>query len=308
MKEIIEWLIGIEQSAGDLYREAAACFAKDRKLAEFLRELAEDEAWHFHVMGSAAEFLRGRSRPMPAQVTLDDESLKTIRALFQQNLEQLAAGQLEKETILSCVAATEFSEWNDLFLYVVNTLKEQRREFQYAAARMQGHLDQIVVFFEARPEGLALLEEIRNLPKLWRGRVLIVEDTEPLRVMLENVLSRQYDTETAENGRAGLEKIKENYFDVIVSDIDMPVMDGITLFQAAAADDPMIAHRFLVLSGYFSDQNRLFLETNHVPYLQKPVVLKDLQKRLVDIVAANRNYLGSIEESEYVQSDGQDDS
>lgn len=192
-----------------------------------------------------------------------------------------AAGELYRN-------AAEFSEWNDLFLYVVNTLKRESREFQYSAAKIQGHLDRIVAFQETRPEGLASLEKIRKIPHVWREKVLVVEDSEPLRTMLENVLSRQYHMDTAENGQKGLEKIKANYFDVILSDIDMPKLDGIAMFQKAVSYDLTIAHRFLFISGYFSDQNRLFLETNHKPFMQKPVILLEVRKKLAGIIAGNR--------------------
>jgi CheY-like chemotaxis protein len=288
MKEIIEWLIGIEQVAGNLYREAALLFAQDKGLSAFLRDLAEDEAWHFHVMGSAAEFLRAHPDMKSAQVALDDESRRKILAHFLENLQQLEAGLVKKEDILSCTVSTEFSEWNELFLYVVNTLKEESREFQYAAAKMQGHLDQVVVFLETRPEGPPLLERIRKLPHVWREKVLVVEDSEPLRTMLEHVLLRQYNVATAENGQKGLEKIKGNFFDVIISDIDMPIMDGITLFRKAVSYDPAIGRRFLIMSGFFSDKHRLFLETNHIPYMQKPIVLGEVKKRLADLVEKNR--------------------
>lgn len=297
MKEVIDWLIGIERMAGNLYSEAAVFFADDKGLADFLQVLAQDEAWHFHVMGSAAEFLRSRPYTKPAQVTLNDGYRERIEGLLLENLRQLAMGQLQKSTILSCVVTSEFSEWNDFFLYVVNTLKEENREFQYAAARMQGHLEQIINFLETRPESLAPLEKIRNLPQVWREKVLIVEDSEPLRLMLDNVLSRQFNTDTAGDGREGLEKIKESYFDVIISDIEMPIMDGLSLFRNATSYDRTISRRFLFVSGFFSEQNRVVLEMHQIPYMQKPVALMDVQKKLTDIMADNRRALGDANPS-----------
>lgn len=58
MKEIIKWLIGMEQMAGEFYRDASVLLKYDKELKRFLSHLTEDEAWHFHVMRSAAEFIK----------------------------------------------------------------------------------------------------------------------------------------------------------------------------------------------------------------------------------------------------------
>jgi len=287
MKEIIEWLIRVERMAGGLYRDAASFFKEDKELAAFLGELGEDEAWHFHIMGSASEFLRGHPEVMPAQIILDDAIRVRLESPFIENQEKLAAGQLTEESILSCITATEFSEWNDLFLYVVNSLKEESREFQYVAARIQGHLKHIMDFLATRPEGLPFLNQIRQLPKIWREKVLIVEDSPPLAQMLEKLFSRLYNTAVAENGSKGLEKIKGNYVDVIVSDIDMPEMDGITFFQEATRHDPDIGSRFLFFSGFIADEQKAFIDAHHVPYLLKPSNINDLQRQVAAILEKN---------------------
>lgn len=288
MKEIIEWLIRVEQMAGSLYRDAAFFFKDDKELAVFLGELGEDEAWHFHLMGSASEFLRGHPKTATAQIIPDEAIRSRIETPFIKSHEQLKAGQLTKESILSSIAATEFSEWNDLFLYVVNSLKEESREFQYVAAKMQGHLKHIMDFLGSRPEGLPFMNKIRQLPQVWREQVLIVEDSLPLAQMLETVFSRDYNTATAENGRKGLEKIKENYVDVILSDIDMPEMDGVALYQEATRHDPDIGRRFLFFSGFLSQESLAFIEAHHIPYLLKPSSVSDLRCKVAEILENDR--------------------
>jgi len=63
-------------------------------------------------------------------------------------------------------------------------------------------------------------------------RVLVVEDTPFFRQMVKSYLeSEGYEAETAENGQMGLEKLEKSRFDLIVSDIEMPVMDGWTFMR-----------------------------------------------------------------------------
>jgi CheY-like chemotaxis protein len=67
--------------------------------------------------------------------------------------------------------------------------------------------------------------------------VLIVDDHEPLRTVLSSVLERSgYHVELAENGATGLERVRRGSVDLIVLDIDMPVMNGKAFLAARAAD------------------------------------------------------------------------
>ncbi len=64
-------------------------------------------------------------------------------------------------------------------------------------------------------------------------RVLLVDDEEVVRKVLSALLgSHGYQVETAVNGKEALEKIAAGFFDHIITDLSMPVMDGLTLLQA----------------------------------------------------------------------------
>ena len=293
MKEIIEWLLGIERMAGDLYRDAAFFFKEDKALSDFLRELGEDEAWHFQIMGSAAAHLEAHPET-PAQIALDDATRRRTESPFEENRLQLATGNLTKESILSCIVATEFSEWNDLFLYVVTSFQEEDRSFQHVAARMQGHLKHIMDFLEKIPEGLPFLHKIKDIPPVWQEKILIVEDSEALRFMLERVFVRDYRIASAENGFQGLEKVKEGYVDVVVSDIEMPEMNGIAFLQEALKLDPGIAGRFLFFSGFISEEHQAFLHAHQVPHLMKPAKIEAIKRKVAEILERNRHQSSAL--------------
>lgn len=65
--------------------------------------------------------------------------------------------------------------------------------------------------------------------KTKHGTILIVEDNEELRQYLSNGLSAQFSLIEAENGQKALELLKDNEVDLILSDVMMPVMDGVKL-------------------------------------------------------------------------------
>lgn len=65
-------------------------------------------------------------------------------------------------------------------------------------------------------------------------RILIVEDEEFLRELYCDALSSQgYQVDTALNGEEGLEKVKKGGYDLILSDIIMPRMDGLSMMRQA---------------------------------------------------------------------------
>jgi DNA-binding response OmpR family regulator len=60
--------------------------------------------------------------------------------------------------------------------------------------------------------------------------VLVVDDSEPIREIIALILSRKgHQCESATNGVEAIEKCKGNAYDAVITDLDMPRMDGITL-------------------------------------------------------------------------------
>ena len=74
-----------------------------------------------------------------------------------------------------------------------------------------------------------MLEKIEKIKKL---HILFVEDEKDLRNIITNTFTKlQVNFDTAENGEIALEKIKTNHYDLIVTDINMPIMNGLELLK-----------------------------------------------------------------------------
>lgn len=63
-------------------------------------------------------------------------------------------------------------------------------------------------------------------------KILYVDDAHSLRQLMDMVLSKHYQISLAENGAMGLEIAKQMHFDLIISDINMPIMNGFELLEA----------------------------------------------------------------------------
>lgn len=282
MQTIISWLISVEHRAGKFYRNAAPYLESGKNFFDFLNDLAEDEAWHFHVMGSAAEYVRERKLPATA-ISIDEDTKERVEGPFTAHEGLITSGTISEEDIIKCVIDTEFSEWNHIFLYVVNSLKREGKEFMYAASRIQRHMEEIRSFLEKMNIDQKYANLIRRLPEVWKKRVLVVEDDKPIMELLTAVLSNAATVETAENGREALAKVKTRYYDAIISDIEMPVMNGIDFFIGAEEIDPEIESRFIFFSSMGDQEHEDFVKERGLKYLLKPAPLNEIRQMVQDI-------------------------
>ncbi|MBI5810006.1 MAG: response regulator [Deltaproteobacteria bacterium] len=77
-----------------------------------------------------------------------------------------------------------------------------------------------------------------------------MEDDENIRdVCLEVLVEEGYEVEAAGNGRNALNKLKHSTFDLVITDINMPVMDGVSLYAHSLKYYPYLANRFLFMTG-----------------------------------------------------------
>jgi CheY-like chemotaxis protein len=197
---------------------------------------------------------------------------------------RIATGKFTKENFIDLIATTEFSEWNDMFMYVCNTLKHEFKEYVPAVAMLQMHKRSTEQFIESRPEYAKYLDKIKHLPKIWEEKFLVVDDEEVILDLLATVLEDEGIIDTASDGAEGLKKLGEKYYAAIVTDFDMPIMNGKDFYNEAVAKYPNIKGRFLFFTGALDEERSSFFKDNEIKYLQKPSPIKDIRKAVVDII------------------------
>ena len=121
-------------------------------------------------------------------------------------------------------------------------------------------------------------------------RILAVENDELVRSFLADGLTTAgYSVDTAVNGREALEKIDRRDYDVIISDLQMPELDGLGLCRVLRERRAAALSRLVLLSG--SDalhDHRAYLDAAGVRSLEKPVDLEDLHAVIEGLVASGR--------------------
>jgi CheY-like chemotaxis protein len=283
MTEIINWLINIEHLAGEIYNRAADYFSDDKDLKKFLRRMAEDEAWHFHIMVSAAENFRRLPLSIPA-ISVDKELDESINGLFQELSDKMDYVTLTKVELFNSLITAEFSEWNDIFLYVVNTLKDNIKEFNFIASRIQIHKKTIENYFESRPECIIKIASYKKLKPVWEERILIADDEDAIADFLEALLDGEGKIDKAKNGFEALELIKKNYYKLIISDIDMPAMDGISFYKAASEIFPDINKRIFFFTGSISQERKDLFTKNKLDHMTKPSGINLIREKALAIL------------------------
>ena len=121
------------------------------------------------------------------------------------------------------------------------------------------------------------------------ARILIAEDEEPLRTLIKRALAEEGHVvvETADGSEA-LDRLQsERDFDLLLTDIQMPVMDGIALALAAARDFPDL--KILLMTG-FADQRERASGLNAIVHdvVTKPFSVGDIRTAVADALAARK--------------------
>lgn len=112
--------------------------------------------------------------------------------------------------------------------------------------------------------------------------ILVVDDDAGIRGLMSRMLQKQHQVHTAEDGSVALEMLQFSDFDLVISDLQMPVMDGEALLTQIRVQGKQVP--FLLMSGHVPEANsaaRLWSDD----FLAKPFLLGDLREK-VDLLVA----------------------
>jgi CheY-like chemotaxis protein len=121
-------------------------------------------------------------------------------------------------------------------------------------------------------------------------RVLIADDEESMRALVARAIAMDgHQTETAADGAEALEILtRENgAFDLLLTDIQMPVMDGVALALAAARDYPRLI--ILLMTGFADQRERASgLDAIVHDVITKPFAVADIRTAVADALASRK--------------------
>lgn len=131
-----------------------------------------------------------------------------------------------------------------------------------------------------------------------RGTILIVEDNNEIRRYLSNGLADLFNTLEAGNGEEALEKLKDNEVDVIVTDVMMPVMDGIKLCKNVKQNIRTCHIPVIILSAKTDIKDQMEgLQMGADDYIPKPFSLAILITKIQNMMRTRRRMLDKYAKS-----------
>ncbi len=111
--------------------------------------------------------------------------------------------------------------------------------------------------------------------------VLIVDDNADMRRHLSSIIEKHYNVLTAQHGKEALDLVQHNDVSLIVSDIMMPVMDGIELLKQVKSMPQLAMVPIILLTARAGEESRIEgYETGADDYLVKPFSAKELEARI----------------------------
>lgn len=119
--------------------------------------------------------------------------------------------------------------------------------------------------------------------------ILIVEDNTELLTLMQRLLSAKYNVFTAQNGKQGLKIIYKEHLDLVVSDVMMPVMDGLEMTRIIKGDNRYAQLPIVLITAKTKEEDlNSALAQGADDYIFKPFNLNQLEIR-IDNIIANRH-------------------
>ena len=109
-------------------------------------------------------------------------------------------------------------------------------------------------------------------------RILIVDDEENARIALSKILTLEgYDVSSARNGLEALDSLQKRDVELVITDINMPEMDGLTFLRELSRSHPK--SNVIMITGYGEVESYLeAMDLGAFEYINKPVKYDDLKR------------------------------
>lgn len=120
-------------------------------------------------------------------------------------------------------------------------------------------------------------------------RILLVDDNEIVRCVVAKMISRLgYDVLSADNGEKGLNLFLKNQFDLVITDLDMPGMDGMELAIRIKEKSPVTL--VMLMTGHEKNSTLAKLSGSSVDQaLFKPFGLQEIAEKIQSVVSRRQS-------------------
>ncbi|OGV99249.1 MAG: hypothetical protein A3D97_03055 [Nitrospinae bacterium RIFCSPHIGHO2_12_FULL_39_42] len=132
--------------------------------------------------------------------------------------------------------------------------------------------------------GFIFCEEKRKMKRT----ILVIDDDPAILGFMLNILTlvRGYEVKTARNGIEALKMIDSSQYDLIISDINMPVMDGIEFYRKLVNKSPSMKERIIFVTGNMKPNTEKFMQETGARWFSKPLNITNFLEAIDDLKKA----------------------
>ena len=128
------------------------------------------------------------------------------------------------------------------------------------------------------------------------SKILVVEDNEELLALMLQVLSKNYHVFTAKNGKQAMNIIMKEKLDLVVSDVMMPIMDGIELTKQLKANKSFWQLPIILLTAKNKEEDKTEAYVAGADaYITKPFKFEELEVRINALLANRKKMIEKIQ-------------
>lgn len=275
------------RDVAEIFRAAAIYFSNDTVLSAFLDMVSAQESQQAQFLDEIA----GSGQIPPAEemrLHLNAATLEELDTTFASIGKGIEERTLNREGILEYLVNLKSSPLHALFLYLVEGAAQCDEKFQPLKAETARHRQTIAAFLGGEPQGEAYLQRLNSLSLPRRKRILILDDDPVVANLMAILISPYGDVEVSNNGREALARFTGEPFDLIVSDYNMPEMNGMEFYHEAVSSVLEFHGAFLFYSGAFDEHFEQFARETGVPCLQKPSPINEIHDTVTRLLQGGR--------------------
>lgn len=140
------------------------------------------------------------------------------------------------------------------------------------------------------------------------SKILVVEDNEELLALMLQVLSKNYHVFTAKNGKQAMSIIMKEKLDLVVSDVMMPIMDGIELTKQLKSDKSFWQLPIILLTAKNKEEDKTeAYAVGADAYINKPFKFDELEVRINALLANRKKMIEKIQAEISLQTSAEDE-
>jgi len=276
LEQFIDEAIQLELNAAEIYSIFSETIPED---ANFWAILAWEEKNHASVMKTGKEVLIPMDKfPMEILPNVIQTIVDTNRWLNSLK-EKFAEIKPDRETAFAIAIKIESSAGEQHFQRVMENPSDSNmvKILQELCEDDINHLSRIREYMTSGSKPGKISESETK-------KILIVIDNDSVAKLLQTVLEPEGEIEIARNGKDGLQKVKDNDYGLIVSAIEMPIVDGIQFYNEAKEMYPDLHNRFLFFTGAPTPDRLSFFQDEDLRYLVKPATICEIRAAALGVL------------------------